>query len=601
MGEESGEPSQRSHLDIGLEQGIGMIRLIAELCGIYAKDVSEKANVEAANALRRGFRAEATAIFYKNAKGEYQFCLAGADFPIALPEEEWRACVRTHSSAGKVARFGPWSPPGMDSSLPSWLSYRLYGTQTEDAFIFLGKVEGDWNEREETDLVDVIKAIAPIVNVRHEREVEEEERRAAEEKLANNERRLRTFLEGSRDMIYIADSADTVTWINAAGLALLGLEDGSEILGRPFVAFAFNPDDRRALLRKVRDMGFAADFEIVLKGKDGRSVFCLETTYAIRNPEGGVIELQGIVKDISERISSQSALWKTNIELADANLKLQKTQALMIQHEKLASIGLLAAGVAHEINNPLGFLKSNHEMLEKYVKTMRQAWEEARSSPQADFQGIERRRNLEYLFSQIDMIFLESYDGLARIMNIVGSLKNFSRADPNSDFAPYDLNAGIENTLAVARNEIKYVADVRKQLEELPLISAKGNEINQVILNIIVNAAQAIEGQKRKEKGVIEIRTMAIGEWVFLGIKDDGPGIPESIRTKIFDPFFTTKEPGKGTGLGLSISYDIIVTKHNGRLSVDSELGKGTTFIIELPIRRASAQDESELPPTPDS
>ncbi len=579
-----------------LEVRTRMHRLTAELCGIYARDASEKANVEAANLLKDSFKAEAAALFYENAERQFRLCLAGTDLPIALSEEQWRSGIKPHYGEREVAYFGPWAPPGLDAPLPLWMSSRLYSSEGEGGYIFLGKTGDGWNKADEADLATVVRAIAPIVQVRREREIEEQERREAEGKLLSNERRLMTFLEGSRDMIYTVDSDDIVTWINAAGLTILGYFDKKEIIGKPFPSFAVNPNDGEQLFSQVREAGYVADFEIVLRRKDGTSVFCLETANAIRNPDREIIELQGIVKDITERIASEQTLWKTNIELADANLKILKTQSLMVQHEKLASIGQLASGVAHEINNPLGFLKSNHEMLVKYITAIRNAWEEAKAAPQANFLEIERRRKLPYLFSEIDMIFQESSDGFERIMHIVSNLKSFSRVEQNADFGSYDVNAGIESTLIMARNEIKYVADVKKVLGELPDIKARGNEINQVILNILVNAAQAIESQKRKEKGLIEIHTSALSDRVMITIRDDGPGIPDSIRQKIFDPFFTTKEPGKGTGLGLSISYDIIVTKHGGQLIVDSEVGRGTTFIIELLIAGPSTTISGNFP-----
>jgi two-component system NtrC family sensor kinase len=574
----------KSDLEAEVEMRTRMLKLTAELCGIYARDASETATVAAVNILKSSFKADAAVLFYANAKREYRCCLAGSDFPIVLPEDRWRACVKPLSGDAEISRFGPWSPPGMNAPLPSWMSCRLYSAKSEGGHIFLGRADGGWGMDEETELVAVVKTIAPIVQVRRERQIEEQVRQEAEEKLAGKERRLRTFLEGSRDMIYTADSLDIMTGINAAGLALLGRSEKTEIIGKSFSDFAFNAEDRAILLRRVREFGYAADFEIALKRENGSSVFCLETAYAIRDPEGGIVELQGIIKDITERISNESALWKRNIELADANLKIQRTQALMIQQEKLASIGQLAAGIAHEINNPLGFLKSNHEMLEKYLRTIRKSWDEAKSSPEPDLEEVERRWDLTYLFAEVDKMLDESDEGFARIMHIVGNLKSFSRVEQGTDFRLYDVNAGIENTLIVANNEIKYVADVKKDLGDLPQIRARGGEINQVILNILVNAAQAIEAQKRGEKGRIEIRTRALADRVVVGISDDGPGIPESLRMRIFDPFFTTKEPGKGTGLGLSISYDIIVTKHGGCLGVDSIQGEGCTFTIELPI-----------------
>jgi signal transduction histidine kinase len=158
------------------------------------------------------------------------------------------------------------------------------------------------------------------------------------------------------------------------------------------------------------------------------------------------------------------------------------------------------------------------------------------------------------------------------------------------------INTGFESTLVVAWNKIKYVADVRKDLNDVPQIHARGGEINQVILNILVNAAQAIADQNRSEKGVISVHTESNDEWVTMTIRDDGPGIPREILQKVFDPFFTTKEPGKGTGLGLSISYDIIVNKHKGKLSVKSLPGKGTVFIIALPVNGEIPPDVPEFP-----
>lgn len=585
--------ASRERVEEEVEERTRMLGLTAGLCEIYAKDATETATVAAVNMLERSFRADSAVLFYVAADKEHRYCLAGTSYPIALPENRWRECVRPHGGKALIARFGPWSPPGLERPLASWISYRLYAVEDEDGYIFLGRANGYWSMKEEADLVAVAEAITPIVKVRREREFEERTREEAETRLAANEKRLRTFLEGSRDMIYTADSEDLVTDINAAGIGLLKRTGREEIVGRPYSGFALNAEDRRLLLARVREVGYAADYEIVLRRADGSGVFCLETAYAIRDPDGKILELQGIVKDISERISNESALWKSSIELADANLKFQRAQALMVQHEKLASIGQLAAGVAHEINNPLGFLKSNQSMIEKYVRKIVEAWEEARNSPVPDLPEVERRFNLSYLFTQINAILVESDEGFGRIMHIVGNLKSFSRTELGAEYGPYDVNAGIESTSIVARNEIKYVADVRMNLGELPPVRARGSEINQVLLNILVNAAQAIEGQKRKEKGLIEIRTANLGDRVLIGIRDDGPGIPENLRTKVFDPFFTTKEPGKGTGLGLSISYDIIVTKHEGRLSVDCAPEGGTTFTIELPIAGPKQGDEA--------
>jgi two-component system, NtrC family, sensor kinase len=231
-------------------------------------------------------------------------------------------------------------------------------------------------------------------------------------------------------------------------------------------------------------------------------------------------------------------------------------------------------------------------MLKKNVLRLRADWEMTRGmEPGSVTVGeIEKRLDLPSMFAEFDQLFAESDEGFARIVRIVANLKSFSRVDQGGEFELFDVNGGIESTLVVAWNEIKYVAVIKKELGELPRIKARGGEINQVILNLLVNAAQAIESQKRSEKGLIAIETSLRGDRVRIVVNDDGPGVPEAISTRIFDPFFTTKEPGKGTGLGLSISFDIIVTKHRGSLKLESRPGQGTSFIIELPVAGPLAQ-----------
>jgi Signal transduction histidine kinase regulating C4-dicarboxylate transport system len=311
----------------------------------------------------------------------------------------------------------------------------------------------------------------------------------------------------------------------------------------------------------------------------------MESDRVIRDGLGAIVGIQGIVKDISDRIAQEREIWKANVELAEANRQLKEAEVLMVQHEKLASIGQLAAGVAHEINNPLGFLTSNHAVLSQFVKSIRDAWNAAASLDSELLRDVAERFNLAYVFDEMETMMRETDDGLKRIMDIVKNLKSFARSEMETSVAPFNLNQGIENTLVVARNEIKYVADVKLRLGDIPDIEAAGGEINQVLLNILVNAAQAIEGQERKERGNICIETKTAGDLVVCEISDDGPGVPPELRHRIFDPFFSTKGPGKGTGLGLSISYDIIVKKHGGGLSIDSSPAGGALFRIELPIR----------------
>ena len=191
-------------------------------------------------------------------------------------------------------------------------------------------------------------------------------------------------------------------------------------------------------------------------------------------------------------------------------------------------------------------------------------------------------------------MFDDSREGLDRITEIVQNLRDFSRIDQPGNRNEYNINKGIENTLVVAKNEIKYSADVKTDFSEVPPIFCHSSQINQVFLNILVNAAQAIKDQERDDNGTITIRTYATETEVVCEISDDGPGIPPDKLSKIFDPFFTTKPVGKGTGLGLSISHDIIVKKHNGEFFVESTVGEGTKFTIKLPIS-TKENDEQEI------
>ncbi len=570
--------------DNTFDNRIQILGLIAELCRIYAQDSSEKANIAAINTVQRSFSADAVALFYVSVGRKFRVCLAGTNFPIALGEVRWRNAVEPHAGPELVTRFGTWSIPGIERALPHWISARLYSAGDEGAYLFLGREDRTWSEAEVADLEAIRNTIAPIVEVRKERDIEEHRRLTAELLLATNESRLRNLFEGSRDMMYTADAMDRISSVNMAGVNLLGYTSKTDLVGQDFASFIMNPDYRGPFIEDIRKKGYVDEYEIVLTKKDGTSIFCLETAHAVKDSQGNIQELLGIVKDITERIERERDLWKTNFQLAEANMKLKKTQILMVQNEKMASIGLLAAGIAHEINNPLGFLISNHNFLKKASAKVQKLIDKLTQElgPVAETQAA--IGEFQRILSEVATVHDESSEGYERIKKIVSSLKNFSRIDGGSSFDSFDVNAGIESTLVVAWNEIKYVSEVRKDLQALPLIRANGSEINQVLLNIIVNAAQALSSLDRPGKSVIEVRTRVEGENVLISIKDDGPGIPEAIRNKIFAPFFTTKDPGKGTGLGLSISYDIVVHKHHGSLWVESGQGTGTTFFLLLPI-----------------
>ncbi len=294
-------------------------------------------------------------------------------------------------------------------------------------------------------------------------------------------------------------------------------------------------------------------------------------------------------RDITERKRSDSALAQKNRELAEAYSTLQNAQSQMLQQEKMASVGMLAAGVAHEINNPMGFILSNLNTLSKYTGRLNEFMtaqaagisECSRRADVADVVGsIEEKRKalkIDFITRDITGLISESLDGANRVKNIVYDLKNFSRLD-ETEYKIGDINAGLESTINIVWNELKYKCNLVREYGEIPPTLCNMGQLNQVFMNLLVNASHAID-----KYGEIRVKTWAEDSHIHIAISDTGCGISGENLKKIFDPFFTTKEVGKGTGLGLSITYDII-KKHQGAVNVSSEVGKGTTFTISLPI-----------------
>jgi two-component system NtrC family sensor kinase len=270
----------------------------------------------------------------------------------------------------------------------------------------------------------------------------------------------------------------------------------------------------------------------------------------------------------------------------------RQLEGQLVQSEKLASLGQLAAGVAHEINNPIGFISSNLGTLDGYFQkllTMLDAYYSAEqvlagSQTALQLEHMREQIELEYLREDVPLLIKESKEGINRVGQIVRDLKDFSRIDNNQEWQWANLQQGIESTLNIVASELKYKADVVKDYQALPEIECLPSQINQVIMNLVVNAAQAMG----PERGTITLRTGTQGETAWIEIADTGSGIAPDTLQKIFDPFFTTKPVGQGTGLGLSLSYGI-VKKHGGDISVSSELGSGTTFRVQLPLRQNRA------------
>jgi len=320
--------------------------------------------------------------------------------------------------------------------------------------------------------------------------------------------------------------------------------------------------------------------------------------YPTKDEHGGITALVGLHLDITEQRRAQEEMLETYRKLEAANAQseqslrnLKQAQSQLLQSEKMASIGQLAAGVAHEINNPIGFIFSNMNTLREYISDIKQftqqateitsllaAGDNAAAAGKAVFlQAWMKDADLGYILGDIDKLVAETVDGAERVRKIVLDLRTFSRADQGAK-STADINAGLQSTINLCWNELKYRCTVIKDLGDIPEIVCYPMKLNQVFMNLIVNAAQAI-----KDKGTVTIRTFQEGGWICVQVSDTGCGIAKENIAKVFDPFFTTKPVGKGTGLGLSIAYGI-VTEHGGKIDIESEIGKGTTFTVRLPV-----------------
>ncbi len=291
-----------------------------------------------------------------------------------------------------------------------------------------------------------------------------------------------------------------------------------------------------------------------------------------------------------ERANRIVELSTLNATMQRMNEMLEETQDQLVQSEKMASIGQIAAGVAHEINNPIGFVLSNLSTLDSYLASLfalLEAYIESErpaSVPQKD--SLDRVRalrdniNFDFLRGDIVALLAESRDGILRVKHIVQDLKDFSRGGADEVWEVVNVHDALDRTLNIVRNEVKYKARIETRYGSLPDVECLPSRLHQVFLNLIVNAGQAIEAN-----GTITISTGTSGSEIWIRFEDTGCGIPKQHLNRIFEPFFTTKPVGQGTGLGLSVSYSI-VRRHGGSIEVESEVGRGSRFTIHLPLQR---------------
>ncbi|MBQ0755985.1 MAG: GHKL domain-containing protein [Amphritea sp.] len=285
-------------------------------------------------------------------------------------------------------------------------------------------------------------------------------------------------------------------------------------------------------------------------------------------------------------------LFKLNNELLNTNNRLKEQQSLMLRNEKLATLGTLSAGIAHEINNPLAFVLSNMESLRRYINSynallkLNRQWQEQQNlSPSLSdqLQTLLDEQDLIFIQEDTEELLTDTEEGLIRLRDIVQNLRHFSHSQ-GSERVKADLAAGLNSTLKILQSELNDSIAVNCMIDSLPLVECNPGELNQVFLNLLINAKQALEYNQNPQ---IFISATSQDDVIIIRIKDNGSGMDEQVCKKIFDPFFTTKPVGQGTGMGLSIVYGII-KDHNGTINVKSAQGKGTCFEISLPIAGTS-------------
>jgi two-component system NtrC family sensor kinase len=426
-------------------------------------------------------------------------------------------------------------------------------------------------------------------------------------------RTLARAVEQSASSVAITDSEGLIEYVNPKFCEITGY-DLEEVIGRnPHKETGSQFPDIFGDAWNTVTTGGEWRGERQCRRKNGGTFWESVTISQIRNGENEISHFLVVREDISARKKAEYDLHKnkaellvkheqlkcvlgqvekekiekenTMAELEKAYSDLKATQAKVVQQEKMASIGQLAAGVAHEINNPMGFISSNLGTLGKYIERMSdfiQAKSEAIDTlPDREIAEAlrDKRKSLkiDYILEDGRDLIRESLDGAERVRTIVQNMKSFSRVD-EAECKPADINECIVSTINIVWNELKYKASLIKELGDIPLTGCHPQQINQVIMNLLVNASHAIE-----ERGEITVRTWHGNGSIFISVSDTGCGMPPEVINRIFEPFYTTKEVGKGTGLGLSITYDI-VKGHNGEITVESEPGKGTTFTVRLPI-----------------
>lgn len=422
---------------------------------------------------------------------------------------------------------------------------------------------------------------------RHQAELESMvAQRTAELRLTHQE--LEAFLENASVGI-IATRELQISRSNKKFAEILELPADLPVTEMPLRRFFIDDGDFRELGR-LATQALRADTSLVhemwLQTWAGRRIWVQMIAYA-STPADGTPGMWWLLQDRSDVMRAQEELVNNYRNIQETNARLEEAQNQLLQSEKMASIGQLAAGVAHEINNPIGFVNSNLGTLRRYVEqllalTLAYARRE-REPADAELAALKQAADLEFVAEDLPVLLADSEDGLSRVRKIVQDLKDFSRVD-HADWQDADLNQGLESTLNVVMNEVKYRADVKRAYGTLPPVRCLAGQLNQVFMNLIVNAAHAMPAERRGTIALSTgVETQDGRDWAWVEVGDDGCGMTPEVQRRIFEPFYTTKPVGQGTGLGLSMSFSI-VQKHGGRIEVQSAPGEGTRFRVWVPV-----------------